>query len=68
MRSAILIVAACYRTLVLGRFMVGIGIGISAVVVPVYLGEVAPAQVHCHRVVVLASLNFHSLNLASSVI
>ena len=33
------------RSLVLGRFMVGIGIGISAVVVPVYLGEVAPAQV-----------------------
>ena len=33
------------RLLCLGRFLVGLGIGISAVVVPVYLGEVAPAQV-----------------------
>ncbi|KAL4517815.1 hypothetical protein Ndes2526B_g02211 [Nannochloris sp. 'desiccata'] len=30
--------------LILGRFLVGIGIGISAVVVPAYLGEVAPAK------------------------
>ena len=34
------------RLLCLGRFLVGLGIGISAVVVPVYLAEVAPAQVH----------------------
>ena len=27
-----------------GRFVLGIGIGISAVVVPTYLGEVAPAR------------------------
>ena len=33
------------RLLCLGRCLVGLGIGISAVVVPVYLGEVAPAQV-----------------------
>lgn len=33
------------RLLCFGRFLVGLGIGISAVVVPVYLGEVAPAQV-----------------------
>eukprot|EP00891_Asterochloris_glomerata_P006599 jgi/Astpho2/6599/fgenesh1_pm.00101_%23_4_t len=30
--------------LVIGRFVLGIGIGISAVVVPTYLGEVAPAR------------------------
>lgn len=30
--------------LVIGRVIVGIGIGISAVVVPAYLGEVAPAH------------------------
>lgn len=30
--------------LVLGRFVVGVGIGMSAVVVPAYLGEVAPAK------------------------
>jgi Sugar (and other) transporter len=29
--------------LVLGRLLVGLGIGVSAVVVPAYLGEVAPA-------------------------
>ena len=28
----------------MGRVLVGIGIGISAVVVPAYLGEVAPAK------------------------
>jgi MFS family permease len=30
--------------LVVGRLLVGVGIGISAVVVPAYLGEVAPAE------------------------
>lgn len=52
-----LIMAFAYSmtTLVLGRFMVGIGIGISAVVVPVYLGEVAPAQVR-GRLVLLYEL------------
>ncbi|GAB4820262.1 hypothetical protein N2152v2_007308 [Parachlorella kessleri] len=30
--------------LVAGRFVVGVGIGVSAVVVPAYLGEVSPAQ------------------------
>lgn len=30
--------------LITGRFLVGIGIGISAVVLPAYLGEVAPAK------------------------
>ncbi len=27
-----------------GRLLVGLGIGVSAVVVPAYLGEVAPPQ------------------------
>ena len=27
----------------LGRLLVGLGIGVSAVVIPAYLGEVAPA-------------------------
>ena len=31
--------------LILGRFLVGVGIGISAVVAPAYLGEIAPARV-----------------------
>ena len=48
------------RSLVLGRFMVGIGIGISAVVVPVYLGEVAPAQVsQCRVVCSMPQHHFH---------
>lgn len=34
-----------YRGLTVGRVLVGIGIGVSAVVVPAYLGEVAPANV-----------------------
>lgn len=41
--------------LAIGRFIVGIGIGISAVVVPAYLGEVAPAGVR-GRVVELYEL------------
>ena len=32
------------RGLVVGRLMVGVGIGISAVVVPTYLAELAPAK------------------------
>ena len=31
------------RSLTIGRFLIGAGIGVSAVVVPAYLGEVAPA-------------------------
>ncbi|KAK9817311.1 hypothetical protein WJX72_012503 [[Myrmecia] bisecta] len=40
------IMAAAYGVtgLVVGRVVVGLGIGISAVVVPAYLGEVAPAK------------------------
>ena len=45
---------AC-RLLCLGRFLVGLGIGISAVVVPVYLGEVAPAQVNWQACYALAA-------------
>lgn len=33
-----------HRGLVAGRLLVGLGIGVSAVVVPAYLGEVAPAE------------------------
>ena len=29
----------------MGRVLIGVGIGVSAVVVPAYLGEVAPAKV-----------------------
>jgi MFS family permease len=35
---------ASVGTLILGRLLVGMGIGLSAVVVPAYLGEVAPAH------------------------
>ena len=31
--------------LVLGRFVVGLGVGIAAMVVPVYLAEVAPSSI-----------------------
>ena len=37
-------VLSCCRGLTVGRFVVGLGIGISAVVVPAYLGELAPAK------------------------
>lgn len=33
-----------HRGLTVGRFLIGIGIGASAVVVPAYLGEIAPAK------------------------
>ena len=33
------------RGLVVGRLLTGLGIGVSAVVVPAYLGEVAPAKI-----------------------
>ena len=33
------------RGLTVGRVLIGLGIGVSAVVVPAYLGEVAPARV-----------------------
>ncbi|KAL3163007.1 hypothetical protein ABBQ32_009439 [Trebouxia sp. C0010 RCD-2024] len=51
------VMAASYNLTLLcfGRFLVGIGIGISAVVVPVYLGEVAPAQLR-GRLVLLYEL------------
>ena len=32
-----------FRSLTVGRLLIGTGIGVSAVVVPAYLGEVAPA-------------------------
>jgi hypothetical protein len=47
------------RLLCLGRFLVGLGIGISAVVVPVYLGEVAPAQVNWQACYALAASPTH---------
>ncbi len=47
------------RLLCLGRFLVGLGIGISAVVVPVYLGEVAPAQVGWQARYTLAASSTH---------
>lgn len=31
--------------LVLGRFVVGLGVGVAAMVVPVYLAEVAPSSI-----------------------
>ena len=33
------------RGLIAGRLLIGMGIGISAVVVPAYLGELSPAKV-----------------------
>jgi MFS family permease len=36
--------AAGVNTLIIGRFIVGVGVGSSAVVVPAYLGEMAPAS------------------------
>ena len=47
------------RLLCLGRFLVGLGIGISAVVVPVYLGEVAPAQVDWQAYYAMAASTTH---------
>ena len=34
----------CNRGLVVGRILIGLGIGVSAVVVPAYLGELSPAK------------------------
>jgi MFS family permease len=48
--AAFFLVGPCVMTvyahvslLIIGRFLLGIGIGVSAVVVPAYLGEVSPA-------------------------
>ncbi len=60
MHSSIRICVLCIcRLLCLGRFLVGLGIGISAVVVPVYLGEVAPAQVDWRACYALAASTTH---------
>ena len=40
-----------HRWLVIGRLLVGLGIGVSAVAVPAYLSEVAPAGVRGRLVV-----------------
>jgi MFS family permease len=37
--------SASVGTIIMGRLLVGLGIGFSAVVVPAYLGEVAPANI-----------------------
>jgi SP family myo-inositol transporter-like MFS transporter 13 len=38
----IMVAAGSAATLSLGRFVVGLGVGVSAVVVPAYVGEMAP--------------------------
>ena len=43
----------------MGRLLVGFGIGISAVVVPAYLGEVAPAGMRGRIVEVCAGAVMH---------
>eukprot|EP01025_Chloroclados_australasicus_P008281 TRINITY_DN1289_c2_g2_i1.p1 TRINITY_DN1289_c2_g2~~TRINITY_DN1289_c2_g2_i1.p1 ORF type:complete len:485 (-),score=61.54 TRINITY_DN1289_c2_g2_i1:318-1772(-) len=43
--------ANSYEVLLLGRFMVGLGYGISAVVIPQYLGEMSPPKVRGQIVV-----------------
>ena len=41
----IMAVAQSVAALVLGRFVIGLGVGTSAVVVPAYLGEMAPPSI-----------------------
>ncbi len=33
------------QVLVLGRFILGLGIGIAAMVIPIFIAEVAPTQI-----------------------
>jgi MFS family permease len=40
----VMVVYAHVVLLIIGRFLLGVGIGLSAVVVPAYLGEVSPAK------------------------
>jgi len=40
--AAVLTLAPGYEVLVVGRFTVGVGVGIASAVVPVYICEVAP--------------------------
>ena len=40
----VMVAYAHVAMLVVGRFLLGVGIGVSAVVVPAYLGEVSPAK------------------------
>ncbi len=55
-----------HRLLCLGRFLVGLGIGISAVVVPVYLGEVAPAQVMTEPPSTVSTEHRHGIDLQTN--
>lgn len=43
--SILLTVTLSIEVLILGRFLVGIGIGITSIVIPVYLSEIAPNEI-----------------------
>ena len=42
--SAILAIADDYNTLVVGRFIVGVGVGAASMCMPTFLGEIAPPE------------------------
>ena len=35
-------IAQTYATLVFGRFVTGLGVGVASMVVPIYISEIAP--------------------------
>jgi SP family myo-inositol transporter-like MFS transporter 13 len=41
--AVVMAIAPDVYILIVGRFIVGVGVGIAAMVVPIYLAEVAPA-------------------------
>lgn len=43
--AILMAVAPTIPTLMVGRFLVGLGVGIAAQIVPLYLSEVAPVEI-----------------------
>ncbi|KAI9269870.1 general substrate transporter [Sporodiniella umbellata] len=68
--STLLALAGSFMALVIGRWIVGLGVGIASMITPVYIGEVAPKHVRGRLstlntfVVTLGQVTAYGVNLA----